>query len=42
MRLCSQGGDDSFIVILVQAAQYKYASIIIIFCVYALASARPY
>ena len=30
MRLCSQGGDDLFIVIRVQAAQYKYASIIII------------
>ena len=30
MRLCSQGGDYSFIVIRVQAAQYKYASIFII------------
>ena len=30
MRLGSQGGDDSFIVIRVETAQYKYASIIII------------
>ena len=30
MRLCSQVGDDSLIVMRVQAAQYKYASIIII------------
>ena len=29
MRFCSQGGDDSFIVIRMLAAQYKYASIII-------------
>ena len=31
LRLCSQGGDDSFIDIRVLAAQYKYVSIIIIF-----------
>ena len=30
MHLWSQGGDDSFIAIRVKAAQYKYASIIII------------
>ena len=35
MRLCSQGDDDSFIVIRVKAAQYKYASIIIIIIIIA-------